>query len=95
MAEIGFDEKDPENVTVPVELFPSESYVGENYWADLPFEERSRWMMTQQVRKCLHMYCSLQNVDNQRKESFVLNYCVNALMLYIIRYFFLLDAAFC
>ena len=30
--------------------FPVESYVDETYWADLPFAQRARWMLTQQVR---------------------------------------------
>ena len=29
--------------------FPVESYVDETYWADLPFAQRVRWMLSQQV----------------------------------------------
>ena len=32
------------------DLFPSDSYVGERYWADLPYRERIRWVFMQQVR---------------------------------------------
>ena len=33
------------------DLFPTDSYVGEQYWADLPYRERIRWVFMQQVRK--------------------------------------------
>ena len=51
MAEVYFDEMDTAGVSEKsLDLFPPDSYVGEVYWADLPFKERSRWMITQQVR---------------------------------------------
>jgi len=34
-----------------IQLFPEDSYIGETYWADLPFAERSRWMLTQQMQE--------------------------------------------
>jgi len=34
-----------------VSLFPEDSYVGETYWADLPFGERSTWMLRQQLQE--------------------------------------------
>jgi len=48
--------------SVGVVDYPPESYLGDTYWADLPFNKRTRWMLQQQVycRPCLRTACPLE-----------------------------------